>query len=165
MDLSFLNDSTLWVGISFIIFILAVIKPITKMFVEKINTQIRDLKKNLDEAKKLKDEAQALFEEHKIKEKKNTDYIRNLKKQAEKESQEIEKRIKFDIEQAIKRKERNLELITNQMESNLKDKLQKEIMIKTLNFTKKRISKDITTKHNDNFIEASLKKLSDNKFS
>ena len=50
------------------------------------------------------------------------------------------------------------------MESNLKDKLQKEIMIKTLNFTKKRISKDITTKHNDNFIEASLKKLSDNKF-
>ena len=65
----------------------------------------------------------------------------------------------------LKGKKENLELITNQMESNLKDKLQKEIMIKTLNFTKKRISKDITTKHNDNFIEASLKKLSDNKFS
>ena len=79
MDLSFLNDSTLWVGISFIIFILAVIKPITKMFVEKINTQIRDLKKKFRRGKKLKDEAQALFEEHKIKRKKNTDYIRNLK--------------------------------------------------------------------------------------
>ena len=44
MDLSFLKFN--FVGWNFLHnFYSAVIKPITKMFVEKINTQIRDLKK------------------------------------------------------------------------------------------------------------------------
>jgi hypothetical protein len=45
------------------------------------------------------------------------------------------------------------------MESNLKRNLQKEIMVKTLKFTQSRIEKNISEKHNDNFIDESLKKL------
>ena len=45
------------------------------------------------------------------------------------------------------------------MESNLKEKLQNEIMMKTLKFTQSRIEKNISEKHNDDFIDESLKKL------
>ena len=43
------------------------------------------------------------------------------------------------------------------MESNLKEKLQNEIMTKTLKFTQSRIEKNISEKHNDDFIDESLK--------
>jgi F0F1-type ATP synthase membrane subunit b/b' len=86
-------------------------------------------------------------------------YIDELKKQTRKEATEIEERIKKEIKLAINRKEANYELIIKQMEFNLKRNLQKEIMVKTLKFTQSRIEKNISEKHNDNFIDESLKKL------
>ena len=51
------------------------------------------------------------------------------------------KKFEKDMEQALKRKELNYNLIIDQMEINLRNKLQKEIMTKTLKFTKSRIEK------------------------
>ena len=159
MDFNILNDATLWVGISFILFVLLVIRPLTSMFSENIDVRISTLKKEIDEAKKLKIEAENLLNEYKEKEKRNTQYIEELKKQTKKEAKDIEERIKKDIELAITRKEANYELIVKQMESNLKEKLQNEIMTKTLKFTQSRIEKNISEKHNNDFIDESLKKL------
>ena len=159
MDFNILNDATLWVGISFILFVLLVIKPITSIFSKNIDVQISTLKKEIDEAKNLKIEAENLLNEHKEKEKKNKQYIEELKQQTKKETTNIEERIKKEIELAITRKESNYELIVKQMESNLKEKLQNEIMTKTLKFTQSRIEKNISEKHNDDFIDESLKKL------
>ena len=159
MDFNILDDATLWVGLSFVLFLLLVIKPLTSMFSQNIDAQIDSLKKEINEAKKLKIEAENLLDEHKAKEKKNTMYIDELKKQTRKEATEIEERIKKEIKLAINRKEANYELIIKQMESNLKRNLQKEIMVKTLKFTQSRIEKNISEKHNDNFIDESLKKL------
>ena len=159
MDFNILDDATLWVGLSFVLFVLLVIKPLTSMFSQNIDAQIDSLKKEINEAKNLKIEAENLLDEHKGKEKKNTMYINELKKQTRKEATEIEERIKKEIKLAINRKEANYELIIKQMESNLKENLQKEIMVKTLKFTQSRIEKNISEKHNDNFIDESLKKL------
>ena len=159
MDFSILDDATLWVGISFILFVVMVIRPLTSMFSKNIDIRISTLKKEIDEAKKLKIEAENLLDEYKEKEKRNTQYIEELKKQTKKEAKDIEERIKKDIELAITRKEANYELIVKQMESNLKEKLQNEIMTKTLKFTQSRIEKNISDKHNDDFIDESLKKL------
>ena len=141
MDLTILNDSTLWVGISFVLFVILVIKPLSAIFSEKVDSQIDLLKKEIDEAKKLKAEADELLNEHKEKEKINSKYIEELQKANKKEGKEIEERIKKEIKHAIQRKETNYELIIKQMEDNLKEKLQNEIMTKTLKFTKQRIKK------------------------
>ena len=159
MDFSILDDATLWVGISFILFVVMVIRPLTSMFSKNIDIRISTLKKEIDEAKKLKIEAEKLLDEYKEKEKRNTQYIEELKKQTKKEAKDIEERIKKDIELAITRKEANYEIIVKQMESNLKEKLQNEIMTKTLKFTQSRIEKNISEKHNNDFIDESLKKL------
>ena len=159
MDFSILDDATLWVGISFILFVVMVIRPLTSMFSKNIDIRISTLKKEIYEAKKLKIEAENLLNEYKEKEKRNTQYIEELKKQTKKEAKDIEERIKKDIELAITRKEANYEIIVKQMESNLKEKLQNEIMTKTLKFTQSRIEKNISEKHNNDFIDESLKKL------
>ena len=70
MDFNILDDATLWVGLSFILFVLLVIKPLTSMFSQNIDAQINSLKKEINEAKRLKIEAENLLDEHKSKEKK-----------------------------------------------------------------------------------------------
>ena len=60
MDFNILDDATLWVGLSFVLFVLLVIKPLTSMFSQNIDAQIDSLKKEINEAKKLKIEAENL---------------------------------------------------------------------------------------------------------
>ena len=71
VDFSTLNDATLWVGISFILFVLLVLRPLTSIFSKNIDLRISTLKKEIDEAKRLKIEAENMLNEHKEKEKKN----------------------------------------------------------------------------------------------
>ena len=92
MDLSFLDDSTLWVGISFILFILLIIKPAISGLSKSIDSQIDSLKKNLEESEKLMFDAKALLEEHKIKEKENIKNISDLKSRAINDAKIIEKK-------------------------------------------------------------------------
>ena len=53
MDFSILDDATLWVGISFASCTF-VIRPLTSMFSKNIDLRISTLKKEIDDAKKLK---------------------------------------------------------------------------------------------------------------
>jgi F-type H+-transporting ATPase subunit b len=76
MDFNILDDATLWVGLSFVLFVLLVIKPLTSMFSQNIDAQIDSLKKEINEAKKLKIEAENLLDEHKSKEKKKHNVYR-----------------------------------------------------------------------------------------
>lgn len=159
MDLSFLDDSTLWVGISFILFVLLIIKPAISGLSKTVDSQIDSLKKNLEESEKLMNDAKALFEEYKIKEKGNIKNISDLKSRAINDARIIEKKMKEEINLAIKRKEANFKIIIKQMEENLKEKIQEEVMKKTIEFTRLRIKNNISHNHDDKFITESLKKI------
>ena len=63
IDLAFLDDSTIWVAISFILFVLLIFKPIKSQISQSLDKKIDDLKFKIDEAQKLKDEAEKLQKE------------------------------------------------------------------------------------------------------
>ena len=71
MDISVLDDSAVWVSISFIIFVMIVIKPFLKNISSSLENKINEISKNLNDAKKLENEAKTLFKEHQIKQNKN----------------------------------------------------------------------------------------------
>ncbi len=159
MDFSLLDDATLWVGISFILFILLIIKPATAGLKNTVDSQIDSLKKELEDSERLMNDAKNLYKEQKEKEKQNIKNISDLKNRSLKDAGDIKKKIKEEIDLAIKRKEENYRIIIKQMEENLKNKIQDEIMKKTVEFTKSRIGKSISKKHDDKFIKESLKKI------
>ena len=90
-------------------------------FLKKIDDQIKSLKKEIDEAKDLKAKAEISLNEHKEKQKNDIQYIDNLKVQAKKDAIEIHKKFEKDMEQALKRKELNYNLIIDQMEIKFKE--------------------------------------------
>ena len=61
MSIEFLDNSTLWVSLSFIIFVCITLKPVLTNISDSLEKKIDDLKKNIEESKQLKLEAEKLY--------------------------------------------------------------------------------------------------------
>ena len=158
-NLNILDDSTLWVAVSFIIFLMLVYRPLKIMIVENLDKKIIELKSHLDESKKLKKEAEDLFNQHILKDKENQKRIENLKNQAKTESLKIKEKIENDLNLTLKRKKLNYEQLSSQMEEKIRQEIKNEIIKKTLLYTEFRIKKNIKSTHNVKLIDDSLTKL------
>tara|TARA_B100000131_G_C17849645_1_gene505365 strand:+ start:164 stop:664 length:501 start_codon:yes stop_codon:yes gene_type:complete len=157
--LDVLNDSTFWVAFSFILFMFLVYKPIKNMILVNLDKKIDELKSQLNESKKLKEDAQNLYQEYLQKQKENLKKIENLKVDAQNQSIIIKEKIKNDIDSAFKRKKMNYEQLSTQMEIKIRQNITNEILRKTLLYTEIRLKENLKKNHNTQLIDESLKKL------
>ena len=130
MDFSILDDATLWVAVSFILFIMLVFKPLKNQLSEALEKKIDDLKKEIDESKKLKAEAENIFREQKNKQEENLKKIQQIKNDTMQQILEINKTINEEIKIALKRKENNFIQISSQMERKILEEIRTEILKK-----------------------------------
>ena len=159
MNFEFLNDSTLWVAISFILFILLTLKPIINQLSENLDKKINDLKKSIDESAILKKEAETLYKEQIEKQKGNEILIKRIQDDTTKEIKKIKNKFDKDIEDLMLRKINNYNLISTQLENKLKDELKDLIMDKVIQYTEVRIKNNLSQKQNKRLIENSLKNI------
>ena len=159
MDFQFLDDSTLWVAISFILFVLLSIKPILNQLSSSLDKKIADLKSNIDESRKLKEEAEILYKDQLEKQKSNVILINRIQEETQNEIKKIKSQIKKEIEQNMLRKINNYDLIFKQMENNVKNDLKDKIRDKVIEFTEIRIKKKLSKKYNTKLIEDSIKNI------
>ena len=93
MSIEFLDDSTLWVSLSFIIFVCITLKPMLAQLSDSLEKKIDDLKKNIEESKQLKLEAEKLYKDQLEKQKDNINLIKRIKEDTNKESKRIKSQI------------------------------------------------------------------------
>ena len=84
-----IQDPTFWVAISFVIFILLIIKPLKKSLSSSLNDKINEFKRSIDEAKKIKSEAEILYKEHLKRKDENSDKIERMKQEIIRETKLI----------------------------------------------------------------------------
>ena len=56
-----LQDPTFWVAVAFVIFVIAVFKPIKGALIGGLDAKIEEIRREVDEAEKLREEAQSLL--------------------------------------------------------------------------------------------------------
>ena len=56
-----LQDPTLWVAVAFVIFVIAVFKPIKGALIGGLDAKIEEIRREVEEAEKLREEAQSLL--------------------------------------------------------------------------------------------------------
>jgi len=156
MGIEILNDSTFWVSLSFIIFVFITFKPILTQLSESLDKKINDLQKNINESKQLKNEAEKLYIEQLEKQKDNQNLIRRIQDDTNKEIKRIKSQIEQDIEQSILRRINNYNLISSQMENNLKNEMKKHIIEKVIKYTEIRIKKNLSNTQNIRLVENSI---------
>ena len=156
MSIEFLDDSTLWVSLSFIIFVCITLKPMLAQLSDGLEKKINDLKKNIEESKQLKLEAENLYKDQLKKQEDKINLIKRIKEDTNKEIKRIKSQIEKDIEQSMLRRINNYNLMSSQMENNLKDEMKKHIMEKVIKYTEIRIKQNLSNKQNTRLVENSI---------
>ena len=164
MSIEFLDDSTLWVSLSFIIFVCITLKPMLAQLSDSLEKKIDDLKKNIEESKQLKLEAEKLYKDQLEKQKDNINLIKRIKEDTNKEIKRIKSQIDKDVEQSMLRRINNYNLISSQMENNLKNDMKKHIMEKAIKYTEIRIKKNLSNKQKLKLVENSIINIPKNFF-
>ena len=159
LETNFLDNATLWVAISFIIFIILVFKPLKNMMLTSLDNKILELKSQLEESKKLKEDAEKLFAEQNKKYEETLIKIKKLNEDALYESKIIKKKIEEDIKNTLLRKDKGFKQLSAQMELKVREDLKNEIIKKTLHYTEFKIKKKLKKSHNSKLITESLSKL------
>ncbi len=161
IDLSILDDATIWVAVSFFIFLLLIFKPLKSQISGSLDKKIEELKTQISEAENLKKEAENLFMLQQKKLSENEEKIKKLKIETDNEVRRINESVDKEFKISSERRSKTFETGLKQIEDKIRNDLKKEILEKTVIFTELRIKKELNKKHNSNFIEESLKKLSD----
>ena len=159
IEANILDDATLWVAVSFIIFIILVFRPLKNMMLTSLDKKILELKSQLEESKKLKEDAEKLFAEQNKRYEETLLKIKKLNEDAIYESKILKKKIEEEIKNTLKRKDKGFKQLSAQMELKVREDLKNEIIKKTLHYTEFKIKKKLKKSHNSKLISESLSKL------
>ncbi|MAI76953.1 MAG: hypothetical protein CBC25_06840 [Pelagibacteraceae bacterium TMED65] len=164
MEFQFLNDSTIWVGVSFILFVILIFKPMTKQLSDGLEKKISTLRNNLDNSIKLKSEAEKLYKEQLSKQQENVNLIKRIEEETKREIKKIKLQIDKEIEINMLRKINNYNQISLHLENKIKEELKNEIINKVIKYTEHRIKNNLSNKYNKKLIENSFKNIPEKLF-
>ena len=164
MEFQFLNDSTIWVGVSFILFVILIFKPMTKQLSDGLEKKISTLRDNLDNSIKLKSEAEKLYKEQLSKQQENVNLIKRIEEETKREIKKIKLQIDKEIEINMLRKINNYNQISLHLENKIKEELKNEIINKVIKYTEHRIKNNLSNKYNKKLIENSFKNIPEKLF-
>ena len=157
--MSILDNSTLWVSVSFIIFLALIIKPASKGLAELLEERIKNVRKKIEDSEKLMLEASKVLEEYKTKQHNVKKDIENMFKKADKDSANIEKRFSKRIEDITNKKNKLFDQRVRQLNDKFEKEVSDEIIQNVIQVTEKRIKKNIDPKKNNLIIETSIENI------
>ena len=100
-----LHDPAFWVALAFIVLMVFVAKPVGRMLATALDDRADTIKGQLDEAEKLREEAQELLASFKRKQQEAEEEAAKILKRAKEEAVRLEAKSKVDLENALKRRE------------------------------------------------------------
>ena len=154
-----LDNSTLWVSISFIIFLALIIKPASKGLAELLEERIKNVKKEIEDSEKLMIEASKVLEECKTKQYSVKKDIESMFKKADKDSENIEKKFSERVNDITNKKNKLFDQRVRQLNDRFEKEVSDEIIKNVIYVTEKRIKKNLDPKKNNLIIETSIENI------
>ncbi len=103
--LHLLEEAEFWVAVSFVIFVLATFRPISRSMSSALDNRTDQIKQELDEAQRLREEAQATLADYKRKQRDAAKTAEDIMTAAAEEAEIMKKRAAEELERSIKRRE------------------------------------------------------------
>ncbi len=117
------GDPEFWVAVAAAIFIAVVWKPARKALVGSLDERAARIRSELDEAQKLRDEAQQLLAEYQTKEREAAAEAQAIVAHAREEAERIAAQSAHDLEEALQRRQRLAEARIAQAEGKALDEI------------------------------------------
>lgn len=98
-------DETFWVGLSFVIFVAAVFRPVSRMAAAALDGRAQKIREELDEAVRLREEAQALLAGYERRQNEAIQEAEDILAHAKEEAERQTRQAGETLEELIKRRE------------------------------------------------------------
>ena len=151
-----LDNATLWVGISFVLFILLIFKPLLNSTNKSLDEKIISIKNKVEEAKKLNLESEKIYNEIEKDRIAGEIKIKTILENASRDAKNIEEKMNNNLDEIIKKKKNQLEQKLQQTKIKFEKEISSEILRTAIDVTKKRIINDLSDSKNNNLIENSI---------
>jgi F-type H+-transporting ATPase subunit b len=121
--MEFLQEAEFWVAVAFVILVAAVYKPVSRAFSGGLDARAATIKAELDEAARLREEAQALLAEYQKKQREALAEAEQVVRHAAEEAARNRSQAAADLEASLKRRERQAVDRINQAEAKALDEV------------------------------------------
>ena len=155
-----MSDPQFWVAIAFIIFIIAIFKPVKKILSSSLDSKIKEVRDSIEEAESLKNETQIILNNIK----KRQDEVQIEIEEIHSNSKEKIKTLEFQTAEKLKEQISKREILAkvkiDQMTRDAKIEIQKNISQIAISATIAVLEKKLNEKEKQNLIDQSIQELS-----
>ena len=156
------DNPTLWVAISFLVFLIIFSRPAWRFVTYALDKKISQITNKIEEAMKLREEAQDILAAHKRKiaeaDKETTEII----SQAREEAQALRARLTAELEASLNRREKMAADRIAQAEADAVESVRALTADIALNAAGKLLAETVKGERGDSLVEQAIKELPDN---
>ena len=153
------HDPQFWILVAFIIFIIAIFKPVRSMLVSVLDSKINEIKNSIDEAEKIKTESQQTLTEIKKRQNDVKNEILIIQNEGKEKINLIEKYSNEKLKEQINKRNQLAKLKITQMTREANIQVQKHIVQYAINTTIKILEKKLDKTEKQILIDHSIKEL------
>ena len=153
------SDPQFWVFIAFIIFIGVMIKPVRKILLINLGDKIQEIKDSIDQAEKIKNDAQLALSEIKKRQNEVKGEIDLIEKEAKEKITIIENNVHTKLIDQINKRNALASVKIDQMTREANTEIQKHITQIAISATVKILEKKLNDKEKQNLINQSVNEL------
>ena len=153
------SDPQFWVFIAFIIFIGVMIKPVRKILLINLGDKIQEIKDSIDQAEKIKNDAQVALSEIKKRQNEVKGEIDLIEQEAKEKITIIEKNAHTKLIDQINKRNALASVKIDQMTRDANTEIQKHITQIAISATVNILEKKLNDKEKQNLINQSVNEL------
>ena len=153
------SDPQFWILVAFIIFVASVFNPVRKILLNSLDKKIEEIKNNIDEAEKIRNESQITLSEIKKRQNKVKIEIENINLDSKEKLELIEKNILLKLDE---QKNKHKSLFDTKIEQKTREaniEIQDYITKTAIKAALKIIEKKLDDKEKQNLIDNSVAEL------
>lgn len=157
--LAFYETREFWVAVAFVIFVIAVYRPVRNALVKALDARAERIRAEIDEAARLHEEAKTLLASYERKQREAAKESAEIIEQAKKEADSLRRRGTEELEASLKRREKmGLDRIA-QAEAEAVQEVRDAAVDIAAAATRKLLSENVDAKKAESLIDSALKEL------
>lgn len=154
-----LSDPQFWVAIAFVIFIIAIFKPVKKILSSSLDTKINEIKNSIQEAESLKNETQTTLKDIKRRQNEVEQEIKEIHLNAKEKIKILESQAKDSLSEQSKKRDLLFKTKIDQMFRDANLMIQKHITQTSIESAILLLEKKMNEDEKQNLINQSIKDL------
>ena len=154
-----LSDPQFWVAVAFVIFLIAIFKPVKKILSSSLDSKIREIKSSIEEAEKLKNETQIILSDIKKRQNEVELEIKEIHINAKQRIKILESQAQEKLSEQSNKKNLLVKEKIDQMARDIKIQIQKNISQTAIESTIKILEKKLNDEERQKLINKSIAEL------